>query len=962
MTPNIEYSTESREKLSATPAKNFKNNSSRLSTQSTHSSTGNSNSSSSKKWFPKLALKIPKLVGGKSAKKQTSKPSLKSHRSSTSSSSTTVTTTTTTTTNAAYSDDDEAFPPPPTPVRDLALENGRFHQAQNWQAVMEQKQERMKKAKAAAAAAAAAHAAASQNSKRISSSSTPPLSSLLFNGPSHRINVFDTEDDDDDNDDNNVINEKLQHQYHLSRYSNENLQLHRYPHHHYKYSPTPSGDDQEKEQIIGNDEDNIQREKVIKLGHRRSNSDALPPVSVQRVRSYSTSSIPSHNNYNKDSQNGNVENDEEAASHNDDLFLKSTDNEFNTATATEANSHDVEGDVEEEEAEETGDYHQINPNYGYANRTSQLTNDMKSATTITLTTPNNMESSIENSDYDPEDSIHSGIIKLQNNAKTNTKLLAAIESMQNQTCGNMTAREFALAVGINVDTDSSSSDESDDDRASSYYSNSIQNYSTNNSRNGGRREDDSTSLCSTLSQLTANGKIPTANEIYNALSIRSSGRQRRKHSAPALNLDMFIPPSSCSSSVSNMSTSYTHSTATSTKTTTTPISSTTTSTSSSTPINPNRYSSHHPNSATPPSNQHRINPDQFLNENQGEDDENKTNCYPTTNSNSMNHKRSNNKLNGQNKFGTLNSTSSNGTLYQNFQPVPPSSILTHHDTYNSTSNESNVTYVSTTPSQYADSVNSSAASIQTYSSSEVATMDEEDIYGSNYSTSYPLNSILDLGEKAKNNLTTTFYSLPRVTFSDDPTGKLNNNNNLGGGSHLPPPPSHHFINNGIGVYHGNYPCHMNSLGLGLANSNNSHIPQHRRSPSSISNSSYSSTQSNPNFYISNNNSTTTNAVAASKQRGCNDMAMRQPSPQPQFSSSYLSVNKAQAQSSWTEKDMPLAVSIRHPSMPVLRPKKTTTQYAHENQVKTYTKGRFTITHETFHNRKLSCHKFEIEKN
>jgi len=82
----------------------------------------------------------------------------------------------------------------------------------------------------------------------------------------------------------------------------------------------------------------------------------------------------------------------------------------------------------------------------------------------------------------------------------------------------MTAKEFALAVGIDINANSDSSDDEDE-------------------------REDKNSICtlsSTLSQLTANGKIPTANEIYNALSIKS---RKRKQSAPILNLEMFIPPS-----------------------------------------------------------------------------------------------------------------------------------------------------------------------------------------------------------------------------------------------------------------------------------------------------------------------------------------------------------------------------------------------------------------------------------
>jgi len=128
------------------------------------------------------------------------------------------------------------------------------------------------------------------------------------------------------------------------------------------------------------------------------------------------------------------------------------------------------------------------------------------------------------------------VLRPNRNVNSHDKFSKFIEAMQNKSCDNMTAKEFALAVGITI--------RSDDDCSDDEY------------------DDDTNSICtlsSTLSQLTANGKVPTANEIYNALSIKSSYRQKRKQSAPILNLEMFNPPtpgecqrpSSCSQSLKN---------------------------------------------------------------------------------------------------------------------------------------------------------------------------------------------------------------------------------------------------------------------------------------------------------------------------------------------------------------------------------------------------------------------------
>jgi len=111
------------------------------------------------------------------------------------------------------------------------------------------------------------------------------------------------------------------------------------------------------------------------------------------------------------------------------------------------------------------------------------------------------------------------VLRPNRNVNSHDKFSKFIEAMQNKSCDSMTAKEFAMAVGITI--------RSDDDCSDDEY------------------DDDTNSICtlsSTLSQLTANGKVPTANEIYNALSIKSSYRQRRKQSAPILNLEMFNPP------------------------------------------------------------------------------------------------------------------------------------------------------------------------------------------------------------------------------------------------------------------------------------------------------------------------------------------------------------------------------------------------------------------------------------
>jgi hypothetical protein len=417
-----------------------------------------------------------------------------------------------------------------------------------------------------------------------------------------------------------------------------------------------------------------------------------------------------------------------------------------------------------------------------------------------------------------------------------------VEAMQNKTCDNMTAKEFAMAVGISIrDEDSDSEGEYD--------------------------SEDKNSICtlsSTLSQLTANGKVPTANEIYNALSIKSLGRQKRKQSAPILNLGMFNPP-------------------------------------------------------TP-----------------GECMKSASSCHSFKN-----------ELNSPLRaMGDLSHKSSNPKLDKRLPPC----IST------SKSNESNLTCVA---SKY-----SSTSSIHSSHSNNTATYNPEidndyDSYCS--STSYLQQSMNGSPELNKNNISTTFYSLPRVSFhsnvNNSPIAASKSTNSIPN-SNFYVPNCNSYRDMGVGCGGRRHSRVSSSISI---NSQSSSV---KKSPSPIS-ISPSPTLPNSNSYLNisspnanvNSYANKTSAIDAQNMyinsktiaTSTTTRAINTPSP--------TNSNVYPTSSSWSN-GLNDIDNLRFTSKATIFPKHKT-----ENKVEVYTKGRFTITHETYnHNRTASSHKFEIEKN
>ncbi|OUM57073.1 hypothetical protein PIROE2DRAFT_65208 [Piromyces sp. E2] len=378
-----------------------------------------------------------------------------------------------------------------------------------------------------------------------------------------------------------------------------------------------------------------------------------------------------------------------------------------------------------------------------------------------------------------------------------------VELMQCKPCDNMTAKEFALAVGISIRDSDSEDEDYDSDR------NSI------------------STLSSTLSQLTANGKVPTADEIYNAVSFNSLNRQKRKHSAPILNLDMFHPPApgECMKSASSC-----HS---------------------------------------------------FKSE---------LNNHCPRAMGDLSHKSSNPKFEKRLplKISTLKSTESNLTCVAS-KYSSASSIQSSHS-------GNTTTFIPDLPDNDCDSYCSC---------------------GSSY-LQQPMNSSPDIN---KNNISTTFYSLPRITLHSpiNPSKPTNHRDKGIGGRH------HNRISSAISIN---------------SQSSNKKIPSSPATPSpTLQNASLSKMNDIEahNMYIN------------SKTIATSSRPINTPSP--------INSNKYPTSSSWSNGLNEIENLRFTPKNAVKK------QVNSENKVEIYTKGRFTITHETYsHKRKASTHKFQVEKN
>jgi len=489
----------------------------------------------------------------------------------------------------------------------------------------------------------------------------------------------------------------------------------------------------------------------------------------------------------------------------------------------------------------------------------------KQIDTSSLSTPSNTiigKHSIHNTSVNTTPVMKHRDFKLSSPVTPDKKLMDLIE-MQQKSCGNMTAKEFALAVGINYRcSDSDSSDDEDNE-------NSIE------------------TLSSTLSQLTANGKIPTANEIYNALSIKSLGRQRRKHSTPILNLDMFIPPTpeECNRSTSS-------------------------------------YSSN---------------------------DFSNTNNSSIRTKGSLSHKYSNSKLE---------------------KKLPPSISTTN------ISNDSGSTCVN---SKYSSSSSNSSFSGNTNYMSDLPE-NEIDSYYMN-SCSPELNG--------KNGVASPFYSLPRVTFHNS----VNNSSICASKSVNSVPSSNYYISNynsyrdmGIGCNPRRHNRVASCVSINSQSSLNKKAPS---SPRSLNSTSTRSVTPSPTLQ-----SFLTNANASKLDASKSDV----PKPDvPKHDAHKLdatkldftkidasdsrnmyinsktissnNINSVSNTSSPTNSSHPISSSWSNGLSAVdylplsMIPKVTESSNGDsENQVKVYTKGRFTITHETYgHKRSTSTHKFQVEK-
>ena len=505
------------------------------------------------------------------------------------------------------------------------------------------------------------------------------------------------------------------------------------------------------------------------------------------------------------------------------------------------------------------------------------------------------------------------------------KCVCEEEPFVQKTCDKMTAKEFALAVGLKVrceDSDSSDSDEEDDDK------NSI------------------CTLSSTLSQLTANGKIPTANEIYNALSVKSANRQRRKHSIPILSPGMFIPPTpgECGKVMSSSSSSIPNSNSTSTSTSTSTSNSTTTS--AATIIN-------------------------SCSSRSLKNDYCCTTIGTNTTTNATTCKSSCHRM-----FGDLSHKTSNQKLERKLPP------------YISTTNKSNESYSTYVGSKYSSS-NSIHSSHSGNTTNYLSDLPENDFdtCSSSSSNGHQLSlngSSPDIN--GKNNISTYFYSLPRVTFHSSV-----NNCSLSASKSTNSIPNSNF-------YVSNYNTYRD-MGMGYNGRRHSRVSSsisiNSQSPPSIKKGGPSSPISvsvAPSPSISNspvNNTKISSSSSSSSSTKINTTDSRNmyinsktiATSNVSSMTNSPNTNNYTTPSSWSNglsdlDNLRLAYKPPTTNPPITNINTTTTPSSNaitsstksieliptkEKKVEVYTKGRFTITHETFLQHSTSNHKFHIEK-
>ncbi|ORX50684.1 hypothetical protein BCR36DRAFT_404306 [Piromyces finnis] len=559
--------------------------------------------------------------------------------------------------------------------------------------------------------------------------------------------------------------------------------------------------------------------------HRRSSSDYIN-TPVQRPRSYSDTPVP-------------------VPVHPSTTLYYDDDNGLTTDTAK---SYEIPKNLRQLQLDMVKENYLYDKDLEILNKTPVTTTRHTPIDTSNFTTPSNTITEKMTSNQSTS-VVNTPVLKHHENATPSTpdrRLNSIIEAMQNKTCDNMTAKEFALAVGINICSDDSDSEDEDDN-------------------------EDKNSICtlsSTLSQLTANGKIPTPNEIYNALSIKSLGRQKRKHSAPILNLDMFNPPApgECAKSASSCQS--------------------------------------------------------FKNE--------INKCC-------------------QRPIRDLSRKTSNPKIERKL----PSCISTLKST------ESNLTCVANKNTSES-SIYSSYSGNTTSFVSDLADCDF-DSYCS--STSYLQQSMNGSPDINKNNISTTFYSLPRVAFhstvNNSPIAASKSTNSIQT-SNFYTTNYNHYRDMGV---NNNSRCHSRISSSISISSQSSSIKKGPSSPISVTpspvlfpmaKSSINVANTNINVNKSNVNDTqnmyiNSNTIAASISKPIHSSFPNKSNVYPTSSSS---------SSSWSN-EMNDTEKLCLTQKTTVAPKMIKT----ENKVEVYTKGRFTITHETYnHSRSASSHKFQVEKN
>lgn len=584
----------------------------------------------------------------------------------------------------------------------------------------------------------------------------------------------------------------------------------------------------------------INRRNHIKLRpvHRRTSSDEHFNTPVQRPRSYSDTPVPVHPSIlYADVDDDEFINEIPRNLKKDNYYLKDMDMDMEmydiktpilTATPSNGKAGKTSGSLQTTSVATTPVLKHHNHNYSH----SHSHEDQDNFSSYTKTTPT-----------------------------PDRKLIGMIEAMQNKNCGNMTAKEFALAVGININDSEDEDEEEDED---------------NNSVN---------TISSTLSQLTANGKVPTPNEIYNALSVKNY-RQKRKHSASLLNLEMFIPPS------------------------------------------PNEC-----HNKMGSSNQ------SIKSEISGVSGTSGKSCSRAMGD--LNHKISNSKLEKR-LPPTTNKSNGSGSTY----------VVNSNNNYNYISNSN-----STTKFSSASSIHSSHSGNTTTYMSDLPENDYDSYCSSN---SYLQQSIMNSGGAypiyeniGKNNVSTTFYSLPRVKFHSC----NNSNNSISASKSTNSIPASN-------IYISNYNAYRDMGGIGCHNRRHSHS----RVASSISiNSQTSSVKKvsppSPSINLNNANSKlNSNAINSINASKLNNNLNNSDHHNMYINSKTIAISNASSavnccpspttpnvcSTSWSNglsdiDNLRLAASTSKP--------KDSCSQDDNNSIKVYTKGRFTITHEHYnHNR------------